>query len=221
MGGLVTEIAGSVGGSTFRRSKSGIQLYNKVFGNSYSQNSKNQALSRLNFHIQKWSTLTPSDQALWNTQASRFQRTDRFGNTVNYTGRELWIAVQNNISDTSISVSDPANISSIVPIPDIGDVEIISRENCNVDFDNANEGDYAVLQVQILAYEGSAPVFKRYKILAKVELTASNQIDFNSYVSDESWYSSPGTWVCFWLSYINDSGWRSSAVPFVTMVQAP
>lgn len=219
MGGIVTEIAGSVGGSTFRRSKAGIQLYNKVFGNSYSQNSSNNAIARLNYIIQSWSNLSPSDQALWNTQGLRFTRKDKFGNTVNYTGRELYIAYNNNVDGTSIDVNNPSDISSSVAIPEVSGVSVITLNSFVVEFDNYTSGDYAVLQVQVLGRETSAPVYKRYRILAKKEFDVSGQLDFINDVEREPWFAMKNQWLCCWFSYINDSGWRSSAVPVVVQVE--
>lgn len=208
MGALATEIAGSIGGTTFRRGASGIVAFNKQKGRSKSLNAQNNALTRIQSYIQDWSKLTQINRDAWDAVAPKFERTDRFGNRVPYTGRQLFVSIKNGIAGTDIVLPNPNDISSVVGIPDIGEVITGITSEFSVEVYNPEPDSYICIQVQVLKNESSKPLYKRYKTIRKKIMTTTRYYDFSSDVKYEPWFQFPGSWIAIWVYFVNKTGWR-------------
>jgi hypothetical protein len=86
LGALVTEIVGSIGGTTFKRQGSSRVMMKKSKGASRSRLFQNPRLGNNAVIFKKWSTLSAGDKSTWNTIASTNTVIDRFGNSVNISG---------------------------------------------------------------------------------------------------------------------------------------
>ena len=90
LGAIITDIAGSVGGSTFRRTPAGIILYNKQGTQIKSAFAKNSVKNKLGNILSMWNTLQQSDKDFWNEKATLYTFPDKFGTLKNLTGRQLF-----------------------------------------------------------------------------------------------------------------------------------
>lgn len=90
-GGIVSDISGSVGGSTFQRSNYGVSLRNKPTGilkRSSSQTTIRQLLSELHA---AWRALTPGERLMWQQFISFSSPTIRRDSGILLTGHDLFI----------------------------------------------------------------------------------------------------------------------------------
>jgi hypothetical protein len=90
-GGIVSDISGSVGGSTFQRSNYGVSLRNKPTGilkRSPSQTTIRQLLSELHA---AWRALTPGERLMWQQFISFSSPTIRRDSGILLTGHDLFI----------------------------------------------------------------------------------------------------------------------------------
>ena len=90
LGSIVTDIAGSIGGTTFRRTTTGHAVYNKQGRQVKSAFSKASRKNQLGNVFRNWYNLSESEREQWALNASTYPLKDRFGNTKYLTGRQLF-----------------------------------------------------------------------------------------------------------------------------------
>lgn len=91
LGGLVTNISGRIGGNILGTSPNG----SYIKSNSYSQQhpSPAQSLQRTQLYpiTQLWSTLNSTQKALWDAEVINYPYVNRVGDTVYYSGYQLFL----------------------------------------------------------------------------------------------------------------------------------
>jgi hypothetical protein len=90
-GGLITDMSGSVGGSTLQRSQYGPIIRTKprpIRPNSQNQLNVRAIMARIQY---AWRNLSDTDRSLWNTFNSYSLQTIRRSNTVSLTGYALFV----------------------------------------------------------------------------------------------------------------------------------
>lgn len=113
LGALVSGIAGSIGGTTFRRGNGYISASNKSSGPSKSRLRTNAQLGGNVDIVQLWNTIGQPEKDQWNAQAQLFQFPDKFGTLRNITGRQLFIKLNARRNRLGMSVpSNPATLDS-------------------------------------------------------------------------------------------------------------
>lgn len=121
LGAIVTEIAGSIGGTTFKRNGSSRVMMNKQNGSAYSRLLTNPSLSYLGSIFKRWSYLEPAEKENWNAQALLYTFPDKFGTLRNLSGRQFYIKLNSQayvLNPTPISASA---VSSEVPVFSLDD----------------------------------------------------------------------------------------------------
>ena len=97
LGAIVTDVAGSIGGTTLRRGVRGHSMYNKQ-PKKISQSITNNVMRlKIGQVMRNWSLLDLENQTLWNNQAQNFTFPDKFGNQVKLTGRQLFIKLNSQM----------------------------------------------------------------------------------------------------------------------------
>lgn len=98
LGALVTEIVGSIGGTTFKRQGSSRVMMRKSNGASRAQVLQNPRLGLNASIFRSWSTLPNAEKVAWNSIAAANKVDDKFGNPVNISGvafqRKMLLQVQ-------------------------------------------------------------------------------------------------------------------------------
>lgn len=96
-GGLVTDLRGSVGGSTFSRNSYGSYLRNK--GNPVDPNTTPQAVIKSRFATlsSAWRDLDQADRDTFIEQAPNYTRINAFGDNVPLTGQSLYMRANLNM----------------------------------------------------------------------------------------------------------------------------
>jgi hypothetical protein len=137
LGAIFTDIAGSVAGTTFRRTPRGIIGYNKQRSQIKSAFSKNNVRVQLAQIFSAWRLLDKGVQGRWNDLALLYPQTDKFGNVVYYTGRQFYTKLNSQLIPT-YQVVDLDNfddqvcttlVTGITSDLDGGDVVIHFNEN--------------------------------------------------------------------------------------------
>lgn len=108
LGAIITDIAGSVGGTTFRRTPNGIIIYNKQGTQIKSAFSQNAVKNKLGAILGSWGTLEPGERNFWNDKATLYEFPDKFGNLKFLTGRQLYTKLKTQYIPTKEEISyDP------------------------------------------------------------------------------------------------------------------
>ncbi len=92
---LVTDITGSIGGTTFSRNRSGLTAKAKLTGKRSTTAKQQIQLQNNNALRQQWELLTLSQKQVWNDYATINTKTNRYGRTKSLTGFNWFLSVNN------------------------------------------------------------------------------------------------------------------------------
>lgn len=112
LSGFVTEIAGSVGGTTFKRSPYGLVIINKSRGASKNRLLNNPGFLGLQTLRNIWKELSLIHQQAWNTRATEVSFPNKFGNNVFLSGYQLFIKANHILYKNDKTIFDGANFQT-------------------------------------------------------------------------------------------------------------
>lgn len=124
LGAIVSDIQGSIGGTTFRRTPHGHSAYNKQKKQLLSARSLSSRRIELANIFQGWSKLSDNERKQINEQALLFQFPDKFGNMKNLTGRQLYTKLTSQLIGTGLTVPSWATLDSNVEAPIIASIDV-------------------------------------------------------------------------------------------------
>lgn len=113
LGAIITDIAGSIGGTTLKRNGSYKVIMNKSSGTSYSRSYNNPSLRYLSYIFKSWSHLSDADKAAWKEQALLYTFPDKFGTLRNLSGRQLFVKLNAQRWLDAPSFVDVSTVSSV------------------------------------------------------------------------------------------------------------
>jgi hypothetical protein len=90
-GALVTELKGSIGGTTFQTNKYGFSAKNKSFPGSFQSPGRLKMRQALNHVVQLWSTLTDAQRTQWSTFATTFPQPTKHNSSAMLSGYALFV----------------------------------------------------------------------------------------------------------------------------------
>lgn len=114
LGIIVTEIAGTIGGVTFRRHRGTTVVGIKSVGGSKSILLQNPRLGNLRTLVNNWGLLPVVTRDNWDTAALLFTFPDKFGDQRNLSGRELYLKLQGHLIVIGGSALDPTTLTSAI-----------------------------------------------------------------------------------------------------------
>ena len=114
LGAIITDIAGSIGGTTLKRNRAYKVIMNKSSGTPYSRSYNNPSLQYLPFIFKSWSLLSDAEKAAWKEQALLYTFPDKFGTLRNLSGRQLFVKLNAQRWLDTPSFVDVSTISSFI-----------------------------------------------------------------------------------------------------------
>ena len=214
LGSIVTDIAGSIGGTTFRRTGTGHAVYNKQgrqVKSAFAPASRKNALGNI---FANWYLLSESEQNQWNTNASTYPLKDKFGNTKYLTGRQLYTKLNAQL----LPAGTTSNVAKFDTYVELAQTEI---ESFNIDENNLTlfvEGSFMRQTIYISMYQLRQK--GRVKPHAHFKRTAVKIINSNEYVSIWTEFKKQfplavnGQTFGFNIQFINESGVMTSVLAF-------
>lgn len=91
LGALITEIKGSISGTTLKTFRGSNVMYNKQKRQNLSKNNINSKSFKNGYFFQLWNSLSSSEKNDWIIEASKYQFPDKFGDLKYLTGRQFFI----------------------------------------------------------------------------------------------------------------------------------
>lgn len=91
LGPLVSQVAGSIGGTTFQRGPDGLIIRSKPIPKPATSPAKVSARQRAKSLMEQWRLLDPADRADWDTFAGTVSWFNRFGDPVTGTGYRAFL----------------------------------------------------------------------------------------------------------------------------------
>jgi len=219
LGNIVSSIAGSVGGTTFRRTQRGQIMYNKQNRQNKSANSKNSVKNKIGSILQKWGSLEETDRELWNIQASLYPQKNKFGEVVYFTGRQFFTKLNsqlipiNRVSD--IEHVEPTNFSGYV----VGIDSLLDMGEINLELSEPN-GDFTIL---VQAYRlrpgaNTKPTKKFFNTAIVFEKSKKSHNIFGE-VAAQFGFLKVGDKFGFNIYFLNNSGFKSSVSAITTVLR--
>lgn len=208
MGAIITKIAGSIGGTNFRRQRATTVISNKTAGGSKNKLRQNKALAQLSRIVQSWSLLQQSVRDAWSIQATNFQFPDKFGNMRNLTGRQLYIKCLNGTR--SVGFVDPnvntlsSNLTAFSPLA----VTLFNGTELVITTDTVQSNQIIMVSMEFLKNNAVSPSFKRRKLITWGEMDGSSTMSTELLMSVHFPFAVAGDKFRFYLEPVNTSGFR-------------
>lgn len=213
LGVVVTGVSGSLGGSTFRRYRTGTALQRRSAGGSLIKLMQNNAIARNTTIIQAWSLFTPSEVNAWNVAAPNFPFPDKFGVMRPLSGRELYIKIACYANLLGLALPTPASLSStVIPIAiELGAFNL-SSGSCPIRFADTVAGHYATIQIALIRNINVTLPATRRKVLAVVNIGTTDEIDVYETIINQFPFIAPGQSVQIWATPYNNTSYRGVPV---------
>ena len=211
LGAIITDIAGSIGGTTLKRNGGYKVIMNKSSGTSYSKSYNNPSLQYLPFIFKSWSYLDNAEKSAWKEQALLFKFPDKFGTLRTLSGRQLFVKLNAQRWLHTPSFVDVSGLTSFVENFGIGYVLYNSIEPR---FYIHVNGDYSGFQKYYVSLEISlqplrAPSFISRKIIGVYELSAGGGVNIIDDVMLAYPFFNKNYNARVYMCAINDSGFKS------------
>lgn len=227
LGALVTGIAGSIGGTTFRRTRTGLLAMNKSGGQSRNRARQNSILNTLRARIQAWTELTPIARGEWNDAAPNFQFPDKFGDLKTLTGRELFIKLSTRAQLVELPVPDPTALDSVIPSVATAGMVVVNNGGVMEGTIDVQAADplYFVFGFQKVRSTTFSPDIAKFIIGGYIHYTQSGNVN-QTFIIDSELQSQLGTvpigqFVALIMWPQNDDGFRGAPITTIENVQAP
>lgn len=159
MGAIVTDIRGKLGGHVFQKGnqsrvmRTGRKTPKRITElNTLTQN-------RVNARISGYNALSDANKAIWNSVANQHTFKNRFGDTVLYTGRQLYLYLNNNLSRAGLSnITSGAGLNSRVNAPAFSSIAFnIGAGTCTSGGATAPSGSRYVYMMQKISRNAVSP----------------------------------------------------------------
>lgn len=218
LGAIITDIAGSIGGTTFRRTPRGIIAYNKQGTQIKSAFAPNSVKAQLGDIFGRWASLSEGDKTFWNEQATIYQFPNKFGQLVNLTGRQFFTKLNAQLIPTQTTVGADNFNSFMEP----GYVYLLYlewvAEQMNLNFTYNMPASYTLVSIYPLRNgEEAKPHLKtKPKLVQFGNITGQVSI-FDTFVSSFPYYKA-GEKYGINVQTMNESGFMSSVQTFTFIV---
>lgn len=212
LGAIITEIAGSVGGTTFRRGHNFTVMQNKQFGASSNRLLKNKALPVLSKIISEWSKLSLAVQNEWKAQALLFQFLDKFGTLKNLSGRQLYVKLQTQSTFSDQGDVNPFTLSSATPNFTVISWTLDSTPNAEVIMSAPFTNGTLSVQVEQIRNSSVGLSFTRREILKSWTVVSQTIFQFTAEFYAKFPNAQEGDFYNVYLFSSNSSGFRSQTV---------
>ena len=154
LGSIVTDIAGSIGGTTFRRTSTGHAAYNKQgrqVKSAFAPASRKNALGNI---FASWYLLSESEQNQWSTNATKYPLKDKFGNTKYLTGRQLFTKLNAQL----LPANETSNVNEFDTFVELAPTNInsfeISSSELSLYIDGAFDSQFVFISMYQLRQRG-------------------------------------------------------------------
>ena len=211
LGAIITDIAGSIGGTTLKRNGGSKVIMNKSSGTPYSRSYNNPSLQYLPFIFKSWSRLSDDVKAAWDEQALLFTFPDKFGTLRNLSGRQLFVKLNAQRWLDTPSFVDVYTISSFT---ENFILDSVIYEPLASSFYVSISNDYLNLQKYYVSLELSlqplrAPSFISRKVIGIYEIPAGGGVN----ILNDIWKAYPFFNAKYnarlYICAVNNSGFKS------------
>lgn len=218
LGAIITEIQGSIGGTTIRRTPRNPLMYNKQGRQFRSANSVNSRASALGNIFRSWGNLEQDRRDFWNGIAPLYPQKDKFGNDVLLSGRQFFTKLNAQLLPVGRSV-DVSTFSDLLSAPEVETLGIsITNQVALVITNTEIINSYVLLRVFPIRQGGSSVINNSSKFIYNEKVNEEVKISFFNYFSSEYPFAKIGDKFGVNVIFMNEWGFRSNVQSFVVVV---
>lgn len=214
LGSIVSDIAGSIGGTTFRRTSTGHAVYNKQGRQVKSAFAKASRKNELGNIFSSWYNVSESEREQWAINASNYPLKDKFGSTKYLTGRQLYTKLNAQLLPAN-AISD---VKSFEPFVELAPVNIysfdIDKNTLGLHIQGNFHQQYIYISIYQLRRRGSVKPHAHFKRTIVLEIASNSHIDFWSPFVQQFPLASNGQTFGFNIQFANKCGVMTSVLAF-------
>ena len=217
LGSIVTDIAGSIGGTTFRRTSTGHAAYNKQgrqVKSAFAKASRKNALGNI---FSSWYNLTESEREQWAYNASVYPLKNKFGNTKYLTGRQLYTKLNAHL----LPANETSNVNSFDPFVELAPTTITSFDISNSELSLYVGGSFDSQIIYVSVYQlrsrGRVKPHAHFKRTAVKKVTPKISVNIWDEFQKQFPLAVNGQTFGFNIQFVNASGVMSSVLAFTAV----
>ena len=192
---LISQMAGSLNGSSVRRSRYGLVLQQKASGLQNNTTSLGVRRSVFASIAYAWGLLDPSEKAQWQTYSDENPQTDRFGNAIILSGYNYFVKIQNFLNTVDFAFVRTDDYNNQVDTINSLSVRQISANTFEATADlTGNSYTQRAVFFAVRVPKGSASPFLNYKQFLDIRNISSStvvgEVNIRTYQTPipEQWY---------------------------------
>lgn len=217
LGSIVTDIVGSIGGTTFRRTSTGHAVYNKQGRQVKSAFAKASRKNELGNIFSSWYNLTESERNQWAYNASVYPLKDKFGNTKYLTGRQLYTKLNAHLLPAN-RTSDVKNFDTFVELAETQlETFDISNSELNLYIDGSFDSQYIYISMYQLRRRGRVKPHAHFRRTAVKAVASKTYVNIWNDFRKQFPLAENGQTFGFNIQFVNESGVTSSVLAFTAV----
>lgn len=217
LGAIITDVAGSIGGTTIRRTPNGHAMYNKQGRQVKSAFAKASRKNELGNVFGNWYNLTESEKEQWALNASIYPIKDKFGNTKYLTGRQLYTKLNAQL----LPASATSDVKSFDPFVELADTQLdtfdISTSELSLYIDGAFDSQIIYISMYQLRRRGRVKPHAHFKRTAVKVVTSKNYVNIWNDFRKQFPLAENGQTFGFNIQFVNASGVMTSVLAFTAV----
>ena len=219
LGAIFTDVAGSISGTTFRRTQRGIIAYNKQGTQVKTEFAAASVKNRLGVIFASWNALDNETKTFWNNQATLYPQLNKFGDLVYLTGRQFFTKLNTQLIPADIT-SNPETFSDVLPSAVGTECEInFSDEVAQIFFDKDVTIYRCLVRVQqTRSAGGSVKPHAHFRNTKTEKLEDQSKIGFYAEFIEQFPFAQKGDNFIVHLIFMNQSGFQSSVQGFAVTI---
>lgn len=214
LGSIVTDIAGSIGGTTFRRTSTGHAVYNKQGRQVKSAFAKASRKNELGNIFSNWYNISESEREQWAINASTYPLKDKFGNTKYLTGRQLFTKLNAQL----LPANAASDVKSFDPFVELAPTNInsfnISESELSLYIDGAFDSQIIYISMYQLRRRGRVKPHAHFKRTAVKVVASKTFVDIWDDFEKQFPLAENGQTFGFNIQFVNASGVITSVLAF-------
>lgn len=219
LGAIVTGLAGSVGGTTFRRNRNSLIMSNKSRGHVPSPIKNSSSISQLSRLAYQWSQLSPSVRSAWNEAAPDYGFPNRFGGLGTLTGRQLFYKLMSEVNYLDLDIPNPVSMNRAVTtiLVTLDNDTFSSQFPITISTDAGNV--WVLFQARQLRDSESLGKLRRYKKLAGFFIEDTDHFTLRGLLLNQFGAFTQGDRFQLFFTPVNQFGFRGSTVTLELVVR--
>lgn len=217
LGSIVTDIAGSIGGTTFRRTSTGHAVYNKQGKQVKSAFAKASRKNELGNIFSSWYNITESEREQWALNASTYPLKDKFGNTKYLTGRQLYTKLNAQL----LPANGTSNVNNFDTFVELADTQLETFDISTSELSLYIDGEFVSQIIYVSMYQlrrrGRVKPHAHFKRTAVKVVASKNYVNIWNDFRKQFPLAENGQTFGFNIQFVNASGVMSSVLAFTAV----